>query len=346
MRAEAILQRFLNKRNLSLVIGTALSVLFLWLAFRRVNVAQVWAAMAQTNPLLLAVALATFLLTQGAKAARWRTLFYPQQRERRFSKLAEVIIIGQMINAAIPARLGEVARAYMLGRIESISGAYVFGTVVLEKASDSLMLLLLVFLVSLFMPLPTWLKGSSLVVSGGMVLLLIVMTVLSRWEDRLPGWLDRIIGPDSWLARVGLVQALIRAASSLRPLKSPRATLQLWGWSALNWLLMISTNLVLFAAFGFDLPWTAAPLLLAILNIGIIIPSSPGRIGIFHYLCVLTLGLFGIADSMALAYGIVLHALIYLPIFLLGAYFLWRENYNLARLSELAAAEVSGTDAA
>jgi hypothetical protein len=299
----------------------------------------VWQTLRQVDLWLLAAALGVFLLTQVVKAARWKALFYPDHRARRFGRLLSVIYIGQMVNAAVPARLGEVARAYLLSRIEDISAAYVFGTIVLEKALDSLMLLLAVLFLSVFIPLPSWVKGSSLLVSGGMVVVLIVMTVLSRWEDRLPAWTNRLMGPQSWLARLGITRAIQRAALSLRPLKSLRMNLLLWGWSMFNWGLMILSNLLLFWAFDLHLPWTAAPLLLAILNIGIIVPSSPGRIGVFHYLCVLTLGLYGVEPSLALAYGIILHALVYLPIFILGAYFLWRENYDLSRLAALASSD-------
>ena len=298
-----------------------------------------WKALSQADLWLLAAALLTFLLTEVVKAIRWRALFYPDSRMRRFGKLLSVIYIGQMVNAAVPARLGELARAYLLSRIETVSAAYVFGTIVLEKALDSLMLLLAVLILSLFMPLPAWVKGSSLLVTGGMVVMLAVMTALSRWEDRLPGWLNRVVGPQSWLTRMGIIGAIQRGTLSLRPLRSLRMNLQLWGWSLLNWGLMIFTNLLLFWAFDLHLPWTAAPLLLAILNIGIIVPSSPGRIGIFHYLCVLTLGLYGVDAALALAYGILLHALVYLPIFIVGAYFLWRENFDLSRLAELASSE-------
>ncbi len=328
-----------TRRNLGLIAGTLLSVLFLWLAFRQVHLREVWEALRQANAWLVGAALAAFLATQAVKAARWKALFYPEHRERRLGKLMSVIYIGQAVNAALPARLGEIARAYLLARIESVSGAYVLGTIVLEKALDSLMLLLVVLVTSVFMPFPSWVKGSSLFVSGGMVVLLAAMTALSRWEGRLPAWVVRMVGPESWLGRLGVMGAVQRAALSLRPLKSLRMNLVLWCWSAGNWALMILTNALVFWAFGLRLPWTAAPLLLAILNIGIIVPSSPGRIGVFHYLCVLTLGLYGVDPALALACGIVLHAIVYLPIFVLGGYFLWRENYDWARLTELAALE-------
>ncbi len=320
-------------------MGTLLSVLFLWLAFRQVRLGEVWNALHRANPWLVGAALGAFLATQGVKAARWKALFYPEHKERRLGRLMGVIYIGQMVNAAVPARLGEIARAYLLARTESVSGAYALGTIVLEKALDSLMLLLVVLVTSIFMPFPSWVKGSSLVVSGGMVVLLAVMTALSRWEGRLPGWVTRVVGPQSWLGRLGVMAAVQRAALSLRPLRSLRMNLVLWGWSAGNWALMILTNVLMFWAFGLRLPWTAAPLLLAILNIGIIVPSSPGRIGVFHYLCVLTLGLYGVDPALALACGILLHAVVYVPIFVLGIYYLWRENLSWSRLAELEAAE-------
>lgn len=316
-----------------------MSLLFLWLAIRQVHLREVWDALRQANLWWVGAALVAFLATQALKAARWKALFYPEQGVRHFGKLLALIYIGQMVNAAIPARLGEIARAYLLARAESISGAYVLGTVVLEKALDSLMLLLVVLVTSIFMPFPSWVKGSSLVVSGGMVALLVIMTALSRWEGHAPAWVTRAIGPASWLGRLGIAPAIQRAALSLRPLRSARMNLVLWGWSAGNWVLMILTNVLMFWAFGLRLPWTAAPLLLAILNIGIIVPSSPGRIGIFHYLCVLTLGLYGVDAALALACGILLHAVVYVPIFLLGAYYLWRENLSWARLSDMETGE-------
>ncbi|MDH7490623.1 MAG: lysylphosphatidylglycerol synthase transmembrane domain-containing protein, partial [Anaerolineae bacterium] len=133
-----------KRRNISLALGTLLSLLFLWLAFRQVHLREVWDALRQANAWLVGAALAAFLATQAVKAARWKALFYPEHKGRRFGKLMSVIYIGQAVNAAIPARLGEIARAYLLARIESISGAYVMGTIVLEKALDSLMLLLVV----------------------------------------------------------------------------------------------------------------------------------------------------------------------------------------------------------
>jgi hypothetical protein len=69
------------------------------------------------------------------------------------------------------------------------------------------------------------------------------------------------------------------------------------------------------------------------MHLGLAVPSSPARIGVFHYLCVLSLSVFGVEASLALAYGFVLHFVVVLPIIFAGLFSLWRENLTLFRLT-------------
>jgi uncharacterized membrane protein YbhN (UPF0104 family) len=86
------------------------------------------------------------------------------------------------------------------------------------------------------------------------------------------------------------------------------------------WGTAVWTNLLTFQALGLQLPWTAAAVLLVVLQAGISVPSVPGRIGLFQYLCILSLGLFGVSQSQSLSYGILLQAIVFiLPTLLSGA---------------------------
>jgi hypothetical protein len=91
----------------------------------------------------------------------------------------------------------------------------------------------------------------------------------------------------------------------------------------LIWGTAIWTNVLTFRALDLRLPWTAAGLLLAVLQAGISVPSVPGRIGVFQYLCILTLGLFGVSEAAGLSYGILLQAIVFLPTTLLSVAGLW-----------------------
>jgi hypothetical protein len=67
--------------------------------------------------------------------------------------------------------------------------------------------------------------------------------------------------------------------------------------------------------------------LLAVLQLGVAVPSVPGRFGVFEGLCLLTLAVFGVEANLALAYGVMLHGVVLLPPLVLGSWWLVRLNW-------------------
>jgi glycosyltransferase 2 family protein len=96
------------------------------------------------------------------------------------------------------------------------------------------------------------------------------------------------------------------------------------------------TNWLVWKAMGQAWPLPAALLLLVVLQAGVAVPSSPGRIGVFQYLTILTLSLFAVAKAVALSYSVLLHLTTYAPMLGLGAYYLWREKTTWQKLEEAA----------
>ncbi|NIN63422.1 MAG: UPF0104 family protein, partial [Anaerolineae bacterium] len=104
-------------------------------------------------------------------------------------------------------------------------------------------------------------------------------------------------------------------------------------WSFAIWVLAGLTNYLTLLALGIEVPLVVASLfILAVIHIGLVVPSSPGRIGVFHFLCVLSLSFFGVDGAVALAYGFVLHFIVVVPVILVGLLCLWKENVTLYRL--------------
>ena len=108
------------------------------------------------------------------------------------------------------------------------------------------------------------------------------------------------------------------------------------GWSILIWSMTALLNQLLLWSLGIETPLVAPLLLLVVLQIGVRLPSSPGSIGVFHYLSVLTLTLFGVERDLAFSYGVLLHLVTYLPPSLLGLVYLSRSGYSLKRLRQAA----------
>lgn len=101
--------------KLRLYLGTILSLMFLGLALRNISLREVMGALAEANCPLVALALSTVIITCLAKVGRWKALFHPRSHKRHFGKLFSALLIRQMANAVLPARLGELIRAYMIG---------------------------------------------------------------------------------------------------------------------------------------------------------------------------------------------------------------------------------------
>jgi len=111
----------------------------------------------------------------------------------------------------------------------------------------------------------------------------------------------------------------------------------------LIWLAMGISNIFIFYAFGFDLPIYASYVLLVVVSISILIPSSPGFIGVYHAGVVFTLSRFGIDTDHAVSCSLVLHAAQFIPITLMGFYYLKKEHLSLKQLKKEALEEDDST---
>lgn len=327
------LWRQANVRGLQVALGTGLSVIFLWLAFRDVPFSQVTAAFSQADYRFVGLALVMVLVSPLARAARWRLLYHPDQKGLSHLRLAEVLLISQMLNIVVPARLGEVARIYFMGKTGSQSRARTLGTIAVEKWLDILMLLLLVLLVPIFVSLPPWFRDSRAKLAVFATAFLGVALTLSYGKDRLLTLVESVLRflPEGWRARTHRATGL--ALGSLDVLCYPRVGLKLQGWSLLLWILSILVNYTVFLALGLPLSFAAALFLVVVLEVGIAVPSVPGKLGIFHYLCTLALGVFGLEKGAALGYAVLLYFVVFGPPSLLGALFLWWESVHRPPLS-------------
>jgi uncharacterized membrane protein YbhN (UPF0104 family) len=318
-----------------LYVGLGFSLVALVLALRDLDLAGVGGVIAAADWGLLGVALASYLVTVAIKAARWRLLLSVRTAPSLWRAFS-VLSVGLLVNALAPARLGELVRAYLMGESESQSKAFVLGTIAVEKLVDLLSLFLAVALLLSQFVLPEWLiapvQASSL-----LLVLLCIGVALLAWRGNL------IVGPLNWLAGKGflgwsgwLARQAEHGLQSLDVLSRPRLMLSLILWSLVILVLGASTNYLVCAALGLSLPVWAALFLLVVLQIGVAVPSSPGKIGVFHYLTVLALSVFGVPKETAMGCGVVLHLIVYLPTVLIGVWRLWRESITWERLTEAA----------
>jgi len=213
-----------------------------------------------------------------------------------------------------------------MGRTKSSSQARTLGTIAVEKWLDILMLLLLLLLVPVLVSLPPWFQDSRETLAAFAIAFVVAALILSYGRERLiplVELLSRFL-PTRWQERVQ--RAADSALDSLAVLRSPQVGLKLQGWSLLIWTLSILVNYAVFLALGLPLPFGATLFLLAVLQVGVAVPSAPGKLGVFHYLCTMALAPFGVEKSAALGYAVLLYFIVFAPPSLLGAFFLWWES--------------------
>jgi uncharacterized membrane protein YbhN (UPF0104 family) len=307
-----------------LALGALLGGVALWLAFRGIDLGELWQALRQVNYFWVGASLLSVVATTLVITARWRLLFYPDWRARGWLSLLGGILVGQALNILVPARLGDVARIYLVGNSERLSKTRVAATLVVEKIADLVIFALGGVFLLLVVAVPDWVRSSSasLLVTGLVGIAAVV--VLSFWGRPVLTWLERHSPrlPGGWDQRLWRLGHL--ALDGLGVLHSWQANVGLWALSVLSWLLASSTNYLLFKAFGFPLSFAAGALLLVVLQVGIAPPSLPGKLGVFHYLVVLALSFFGVARGPALTYALLLYAVALLSKVLVGgAWLAW-----------------------
>ena len=326
------------------VLILLLTVGLLGFAFRNTDLAGVWAETRRADGGLLLLALVVTGVTYAARAWRWQSLLAPIG-PTRFVNAFTTTVIGFSASFLLPARAGEVIRPYLLAKRENMNPSSAFATVVLERLLD-LVTVLLLFAGFVFTVGPGVISGdpaqlARVKVGGAMAALAAVvgMTVLFalaghperlgraalRVERILPARLARIVAK--------FVETF---AQGLAVLRDPARLATALAMSLPMWMSIAAGIWFASRAFHITYPYPASFLVMTILVVGVAAPT-PGAIGGFHaaYIFAVT-AFFGVDADRAAAAALVLHAISFVPVTLLGIVFMMREGLTLAGARRMA----------
>ncbi|MFH1006226.1 MAG: lysylphosphatidylglycerol synthase transmembrane domain-containing protein [Candidatus Latescibacterota bacterium] len=321
---------------LKLVVGLAVSIFFLYLAFRQIDLHKMAQAFRTVRYSYLLIALLLLFASHWMRARRHRYLLEPIKPISTGS-LFSALMIGYMTNTLLPAHLGELVRAALIGQRESVPKASVFATIAVERIVDVFSLLVLMGIACVVYPFPREIRNSGYVTFAFAAGLVIVILLLKRRPKQVASFVSAVSSPFPLKISTKLVALLSSFRDGLVPLSKPShyATVSLL--SVLLWACYAGIFFVCFHAFGFvedyHLPWSASLVVLVITTISVVVPSSPGYVGTYHWLCMVALGLFGVPESPALSYAIVAHAISILPVSLLGGILAWKEGIRISNPS-------------
>ena len=289
------------------IVGIAAGALFLWLAIHDADLGAVKDALADADLGLVALAVAAFGGVYGFQSVRWRRIAAtPSVRLARFY---EMTVSGVAVNNVLPGRIGDLLRARWLGLAARLPAGRAFGTVIIDRVCDLVVLVGLLLVGIAAVASSGWLVNLA---AAGVLLLLVVGTVflLSRLY----------VGARERNRRSrGLLRRLARdtVETLAEPLNRRRTAMWLL-LSICAWTTWAVAAFLVAGSLDIELSFTDCLFATAVLNLGSAIPSSPGFVGTYEWLGVASLGLLGIGHEPALAFTILLHAAWYVPTTLAG----------------------------
>jgi uncharacterized protein (TIRG00374 family) len=301
----------------------------------------VWSSVKSARMDYLVLGLVVTSITFLIRAERWQYLLGPLGATR-FWVVFRATVIGFAASAVLPARAGEVIRPYFLARREGLSATAAFATILVERILDLVaVLLLLAAFLAFFDPglesrdttVFQAIRFGGLLMAPIAVGALAVMFFMAGHPDRLHAWLLKAeaVLPAKIAAMIARFAKTF--AEGFAVVRRPERLVAALAWSLALWVSIAAGIWAVSVAFGIDMPFTGAWLMLAPLVVGVAVPT-PGGVGGFHeaYRIGAT-AFFGADNNSAVGAAIVLHAISIGPVTIAGLIFTLQDGLKLGGMA-------------
>jgi uncharacterized protein (TIRG00374 family) len=331
------------RTHLRTFIVLALAVVLVAVFLRNADFGVVWSEIRHGQPVLLLLALVAVMATYALRAFRWQYMLRPLGTTH-FGVAFRTTVIGFASSFLLPARAGEFIRPYLLARREGLSATAAFATIFLERLFDlmTVVLYLAIFLLAAG-PGPeaasprvfAAVRAGGLTAALGALAVFVVCFLLAGHPAAL-GRLARkveIVLPRAIAHRVASLVQLF--AEGLAVIRQPRRLLITFLLSLPLWASITLGIWLVTRAYHIEASLGGGVLLTAILVVGVAVPT-PGAVGGFHeaYRIGAT-SFFGAPNDRAVGAAIILHAISFLPVAVLGIVFMAQEGISLGRVRQM-----------
>ena len=320
-------------------LGAVLSAALIYWTLHGISPTEVAQRLSQADPLLFAAAIFCATAIFALRARRWRTILEPVAGKLPFGPLWRATAVGMMVNNVVPARAGEIARAYALTKEAPVPFATALASLAVDRLFDAIVLLLLAAAALLDpalssadtlagRPLSSFATGAATIV----LILLVALYALVFFPSQLLRLFElfaRRVSPSVEERGRRVLETFMHGLSVLR---QPARFAAVFGWTLAHWMLNAVGFWLAFRAVGITAPFSAALFLQAFIALGTAVPALPGFFGVFEYMSVQGLSVYGVSQQDAATWAIGYHLLSFIPITLIGAYYFTRLGVRLRDL--------------
>ena len=334
----------IKRKYMQVAVGIAISLIFLYLFFKRTDFRELGETLKHARYWWLLPGSLVNLSAIFLRSIRWR-FFFPPGKKTHLYHLWSATVIGFMANCLLPARMGEVVRAWVYSRKESVPVSTSFATIVTERIFDflSILILFLVFF-GFFLPSETnmegqesffqwvyraaWIMGA---ISIGAFLFLVALRLRKERVERLIMFL---LTPLPGRMRIRISGILNSFFEGLSILDNVRRLILVFFLSFCIWLIFSVNTFFIFKALEIDAGLHVALFIVIIVAFAVSIPSAPGYIGTYHLAAQRSLQFWLTESPETLsAFALLAHAVSFIPITIVGLIFLWLGNISFREIS-------------
>ena len=296
----------LRKRKntfLQWIPGIIISLAAVLLLLYKIDLQELLKSFSKIQFLSFLAAILLFLLSLIIRSIAWR-FFMQNQVTIRDAFFIENE--GYLLNNLLPFRLGELGRAFIMGRVSGLGSANIFSTIVLDRICD-----VAIAGVFITITLPKALGQTTLpllswVLIGIILFGISALLILGFNQGKIQKYLENHEAKNK-LFELRIKKGIIKFLQGLAVIRNPKYFIA--GFTCLNfsWGIAIIEYYLLMQNFILTAPvwWTI--LGLGALAFGVAIPSAPANAGVFEVALIGALALVGVSTSIAMAYAMVIH---------------------------------------
>lgn len=302
------------------IISIGLTIVFLYIAFHNVNFGDVLEIVSGASLLWIGIFIIGNFAGHYVRTLRWKVILNSVKPDAKMKNLFGSLMIGYGVNCVTP-KLGEIARAVLVGKWENLSRSSMFGTVILERVIDVLSLGFAVIVSSMIWPESLyesfpWLKATLYIAAISLLFVIAIFYLTIKFKEKFYGVIVKLVSKisEKFGQKLGYIfEMLTQGFNSLKGVKNYLLTILL--------TILLLLTYALNSYFGFHIlgMQTLQPvtikmgwILMSISAIGIVIPT-PGGTGSYHTLAKSTLViLFGFGETVSAAYAFITHIISYI----------------------------------
>lgn len=312
-----------HKTIIQIIIGIIISILCLYLSFRGIDIEKSIEIVKNVKIPYLIISLILSVIIIVFRALRWEC-FIPLKEPIKKRTIVASVYIGYMASNILPAKLGEVVRAYVLGAKEGVSKSAVFASVVTERLFDVITGVVILSFSLKFIPnLPETVSYAAFLLFVISILGIIILVFLSFNKNFAHKVFNKVFGIFPQKISVKLIEFSCNFIDGIGIKSDIKHIFLIFLYTALYLIGQIFTIGFLLTAFDIEASPMIALFIFAAGGFGFAVPSAPSGIGPFEWAIIFGLSLIGVDKSIAAPYALVYHIMGIVPITIIGFIFLF-----------------------